>query len=131
MGTPHNHTLAALSARPIGYHLALARLATRVLCGPAPKLYEPFNRRLCHQKRRTPVLSLSRSLCFPRQCEIQNQNRVFWRRYSVNRTRIYAPGVHAHIEHGWHLAIIQIPDGHALCCILKLSAIRHRDHLNI
>ena len=131
MGTPHSHTLAALPPRPIGYDLALTHLSNPVLRGLAPGLYEPYNRRLRHQKRRTPILSPFSGLCLPWQRKIQNQNRIYRRRYSVNRTSIHAPDIPARITPGRHLAIIQIPHGHPLCCIRKLPASRHRNHLNL
>ena len=107
MGAPDSYAFAALYDRAIGCHLALARLSIRVLCGCAPGLYEPFDRRLYDQKRRTPVLSLSRSLRFPQQCEIQGQDGIpRGRRCGVRRGCYAAPDIHAHIEYGRYLAIV-------------------------
>ena len=128
MGASYDYAFAALYARPIGCHFALTRLSKRVLCGSAPGLYEPSDRRLRDQKRRAPVLSPSRGLRFPWQCEVQSQNRIpYGGGDCIGRGSNIALGVHAHIDYGRYLAIVQIPDGDALGRILRLSESQYRN----
>ena len=128
MGAPHDYAFAALYARSIGCHLALARLGSRVLCGYTPGLYEPSDCRLCDQERRALVLSPSRGLRFPWQREVQSQNRIpDGGGYCIGRGSNTAPGFHAHIDYGRYLAIVQIPDGDAFGRVLRLSESQYRD----
>ncbi len=91
------HSLLCMFALSV---VTLPLLAYQTACytGHTIRVYEPLDRRLYDQKRCALVLSPSRDLRFPWQCEVQGQNRIPpGGGYCIGRGCHTAPLVHAHI----------------------------------